>query len=434
MKYPSVILILFSLLCTQHIKAQSAGDNYEIATWQGFGEAAVSYTFDDNYGNQLDVMVPMFNEYGYQLTLFTFTNAFISANYEGLSEAAAQGHEIGSHTVTHRNLSDLSDEEQIEELANSKATLEDNISGYSVHTIAYPFCVPGNNDITSQYYIAARGCSGQIVSNDPSNAMNISSMVIGTEGHETTEDFNNRVNAAARTKGWVVFLGHGSDGEGGYSEVSSREIKGNLDYMAEGDTRFWVSSFGNVFKYSQERESASFTELSASESQIELELTDELDNEVYDVALTVRRELPQDWDSASVSQNEESLDARIVTLDGSRFVEFNAVPDQGTITIENQVATSNELIDKADSFNLIQNYPNPFNPSTKISFHLPVNSEVSLRVFDTLGREVATLIDNRKGPGLHNVHFDASHLSSGLYIYQLNAGDFMETRKMMLVK
>ncbi len=86
------------------------------------------------------------------------------------------------------------------------------------------------------------------------------------------------------------------------------------------------------------------------------------------------------------------------------------------------------------SFSLSQNYPNPFNPVTNITFGLPVSSHVTLRVFDILGRESEVLANGDFSAGKYNVDFDASSLSSGLYFYTLEAGDFRETRKMLLIK
>jgi hypothetical protein len=83
---------------------------------------------------------------------------------------------------------------------------------------------------------------------------------------------------------------------------------------------------------------------------------------------------------------------------------------------------------------LNQNYPNPFNPSTAISYQLSKSSFVTLKVFDVLGREVATLIEGEQQAGSFQTSFDASHLSSGVYLYQLRAGDFVQTRKMALMK
>jgi len=100
------------------------------------------------------------------------------------------------------------------------------------------------------------------------------------------------------------------------------------------------------------------------------------------------------------------------------------------------VSVSNELESDfiPESFSLSQNYPNPFNPSTIINFQLAESSEVVLKVYDMLGREVATLLNERRNPGSHQVVFDASNLSSGVYIYRLEAGNNLETKKMMLIK
>jgi len=83
---------------------------------------------------------------------------------------------------------------------------------------------------------------------------------------------------------------------------------------------------------------------------------------------------------------------------------------------------------------LYQNYPNPFNPLTKIGFQIPNFEFVSLKIYDLLGREVAVLANEEKQPGVYELHFDASNLSSGIYYYKLVSGNFIETKKMVLIK
>jgi hypothetical protein len=88
-----------------------------------------------------------------------------------------------------------------------------------------------------------------------------------------------------------------------------------------------------------------------------------------------------------------------------------------------------------DAFSLYQNYPNPFNPTTSIRFDIQKQSEVTLKIYDVMGREVATLINNETvTPGTKEVDFDASSLSSGIYFYTLSTVDFTDTKKMMLLK
>jgi hypothetical protein len=85
-------------------------------------------------------------------------------------------------------------------------------------------------------------------------------------------------------------------------------------------------------------------------------------------------------------------------------------------------------------FNLYQNYPNPFNPNTNISWQSPIGSWQTLKVYDVLGNEVATLVNEYKPAGNYEVEFDASRLTSGVYLYQMKTGSFIESRKMVLVK
>lgn len=100
-----------------------------------------------------------------------------------------------------------------------------------------------------------------------------------------------------------------------------------------------------------------------------------------------------------------------------------------TITL---VGVGDEII--ANDFNLEQNYPNPFNPSTTIKYSLAERSAVTLKVYDVLGNEVANLVNTTQEAGQHSINFDASSLSSGLYLYTLNTGNFTSSKKMMLLK
>jgi hypothetical protein len=87
-----------------------------------------------------------------------------------------------------------------------------------------------------------------------------------------------------------------------------------------------------------------------------------------------------------------------------------------------------------DKFGLFQNYPNPFNPTTSIKYQVESIKFIKLVVYDILGKEAATLVNETQSPGVYEVTFDGSQYSSGVYFYKLVAGDFSEVKKMLLIK
>ncbi|MCL4279712.1 MAG: T9SS type A sorting domain-containing protein, partial [Ignavibacteriaceae bacterium] len=108
----------------------------------------------------------------------------------------------------------------------------------------------------------------------------------------------------------------------------------------------------------------------------------------------------------------------------------------GTFTYSNEVAVD---VVAPVSFSLDQNYPNPFNPSTKITFSLAVDSKVSLKVFDVLGQQVISLIDQDLSQGVHTYDFNAAGINSGVYFYKIeatgvNGSEYTDVKKMILLK
>jgi hypothetical protein len=117
---------------------------------------------------------------------------------------------------------------------------------------------------------------------------------------------------------------------------------------------------------------------------------------------------------------------------GAQGILLDDIEIVGNTFLPTSVGNDHTVIPR--NYALEQNYPNPFNPSTTIRYQLPTRSTVLLKVYDMLGREVATLDDGIKEAGDYTVSFDASHLTSGLYFYRLDAGNFSSTKKMIFLK
>ena len=107
--------------------------------------------------------------------------------------------------------------------------------------------------------------------------------------------------------------------------------------------------------------------------------------------------------------------------------------DTTTIRITT-VGIAEDIVGSAGTCALAQNYPNPFNPSTTIRYALPERSHVTITIFNALGQVVSTLVESEMEAGYHEVTFDASQLSSGIYLYRLTAGHFVQTRKMIVLR
>ena len=137
----------------------------------------------------------------------------------------------------------------------------------------------------------------------------------------------------------------------------------------------------------------------------------------------------------------DSIAFRCVLQDTSIFNNITTCPDTGYYTykiLSNISSVEGSENDRVKEYQLDQNYPNPFNPTTVIKYSVPKQSNVKLIIFDALGREVATLVNEEKQPGSYKVEFQSAvnnqQLASGIYFYQLRAGDFIQTKKMVLLR
>ncbi len=116
---------------------------------------------------------------------------------------------------------------------------------------------------------------------------------------------------------------------------------------------------------------------------------------------------------------------------GRYFYRLKQVDQNGSVYYSESLDID---VNVAEEYYLEQNYPNPFNPSTKISFHIAEPGFVSLKIFDVLGNEIKTLVNEQKSAGEHEVDFNSTDLTSGIYLYKIETGNFVATKKMILLK
>ena len=156
----------------------------------------------------------------------------------------------------------------------------------------------------------------------------------------------------------------------------------------------------------------------------------------HDPGITATLVLPEFSD-----QNVKCIDVlnscqqeMITEVDNGKLVIRDLLVKDYPIIISNATPQVSTIDISSSNFALYQNYPNPFNRATRIKYIIPKQSFVTMKVFDMLGREIATLINEKHEPGSYEVEYDARELPNGFYFYRLKAGGFIGTKKMMFLR
>lgn len=131
----------------------------------------------------------------------------------------------------------------------------------------------------------------------------------------------------------------------------------------------------------------------------------------------------------------DKIKLRATATDSSIFFNVAQYPDTGWVVMNVLPPILNvENESFPIHYELLQNYPNPFNPSTKIKYQIPELNFVIIKVYDVLGTEITTLVNEEKIAGSYDVDFDGNELASGIYYYRITTGNFSQTKKMILIK
>ena len=235
-------LILAITLFNLSLNLPQIPADYEIAPWHAWKQGAITYSFDDVCPGQITSAIPSLNKYDFKASFNLVTNWV--KNWGSWKQAAQSGHEIASHTVSHAKLNAAGENE----LSQSKQIIEQNI-GQECVTIVYPYCITGNKDSMSKYYISGRTCSGQLVANNIGDMFEISAYIIGNSSkYNSTQALNNLADMAAQQNKWAVYSIHGIDEDGGYSPISSSDLDQHFAYVKQQD-KVWVATFKDVSKY-----------------------------------------------------------------------------------------------------------------------------------------------------------------------------------------
>ncbi|HEX2960005.1 MAG TPA: polysaccharide deacetylase family protein [Chitinispirillaceae bacterium] len=320
---------------------------FEIGTWGNFAKGAVSHTFDDwptSNATQITATgMDAFDAKKIPMTIFVNTDGLSTNNWNSLKTAFSHGHEVGSHNQQHNSNSSG--------VKPSHDAIVKNVPGEKAVSMAYPNCnTPGDAEVL-KYYVAGRNCNGQINNKTPGNFAQIGAVGVGAGQGNYTNDaagINAIADQAVTKNGWAVCMHHGIGSDRhSWATTNLDEMKKHLEYLDKNRDKIWAETFGNVALYINERDDASLTVKSSTDSKITVSLTDNLPDTIYNYPLTIRRPLPDGWTTASVLQKDKPVVDTIVTVNSKKYVMFNAIPDGGDIVITRDGVSVNKLFSDA---------------------------------------------------------------------------------------
>ncbi len=234
---------------------------------------------------------------------------------------------------------------------------------------------------------------------------------------------------------WVL------QGSGTFSDLYSVNTQSSQNGWSVGND-------GVILKYIKDSDSAVLpVELSGFEVNQKgnsIELNWQTATEVNNKGFEIERKFSSDWITIGFRIGNGTTtspvkyiykdDLNNISHSGNIIYRLKQIDYNGTYKYSKEISVNFNSV--PEEYSLLQNYPNPFNPTTVIKYSVKENTQVVLKVFDILGREVSTLINEEKQPGAYTVNFDAAAagLSSGTYFYTIKAGNFVQTKKMLLLK
>jgi peptidoglycan/xylan/chitin deacetylase (PgdA/CDA1 family) len=325
---------------------------YTIAPWHGFRKAACSLTFDDGTMDQYVLAFPELQKREIGATFFLITryrrHGFWKDgntrrklfSWDQARRIHDAGHEIGSHTRTHP---DLSKPEQFLrwEMGGSLSRLKKEFSDLDETTFAWPYWRSSDEarDIAAEYYLAARAGTGfvenywTVPEDGKIDLFRVDSLCM--RSGQYGEPWRARVEAVLEEAGWLVLCYHGID-DGridrewlGWDPITVRQFTENLDWVQ--GRGFWIAPFGTVARYILERDNAVLSLVHAEEGRFVLSLEDGLEDGVFSHPLTLKLSLPVTWRSLRISQHRREVP---FTVSHEGRLLFDALPDGTPVYIE----------------------------------------------------------------------------------------------------
>jgi peptidoglycan/xylan/chitin deacetylase (PgdA/CDA1 family) len=386
MKLNKILLTvgLTLLIFSNSISAAPASPSYgqvSVKKWADDRKSAFSFTFDDGFSCDYDYVKPVLDSFGFKGTFFVITGSVTDdlpgiwryGTWKQFQSMANEGYEIGSHTVTHPDLTTLptgninTSGTLLYELYNSKITIQQKIPGQQCITLNYPYIIYNNNVInnTSLYYESAR--TGSDTPNDSSLSgsgfytLGAKEGPFNTPRNSTSDDLDelsdvenylqNSINAGK----WGMTMAHevypfnqiaNIIQQGSWYPMSTEWLTSFCQWVKQksDNNDVWVETMANVTRYMKEREQFHYTVLAQNSLQIQLSGTTGLNSQIYTYPLTVDITVPSDWQNVIVIQGTQTDTVKTLFSESTSYVRTKIIPDGSTLTLIKKVETTSWAI------------------------------------------------------------------------------------------
>jgi peptidoglycan/xylan/chitin deacetylase (PgdA/CDA1 family) len=494
----SLILVVVLTINFSNAQSDSTIGKLTVTKWADNKLSAFSFSFDDGLKSQYVNARNILNQFNFKGTFFILppylTNGeptiWRYGTWQMFQQLASEQNEIGSHTLNHLYLTSIplgdtsTPNTVFYELYQSQRIIEERIPYQRCISLAYPFADHSSSidSAAACFYESGRAVginANNSILNEPQFFSLKSYPVHFSLPRNSLDDdldelyaFMDWIQNSIEQNRWAIMMIHevvpftelvDLVNQGNYEPISNEWFTDYCNWLkGKSDSlQVWVATIGEVTKYIRERQNYNYNIVEITDSTILINLTDNLDDEIYNYPLSCFIKIPTDWEAVIFTQNYLSETLIPVPTDSGNYVLAKIIPDGGKVTLKSTSPNSIDILnDIISDFKLEQNYPNPFNPTTKIKYSIPSvilssskddkggvtlrraqsDNKVTLKVYDVLGNEIATLVDEQKEAGYYEVEFStgsfgtATQLASGIYFYRLQAGNFIQTKKMILLR
>ncbi|MDX2444015.1 MAG: polysaccharide deacetylase family protein [Bacteroidales bacterium] len=308
-----------------------AGDFFEL---EKFGEAY----------SEIDMAYMKSRRGEYDSISGNFDNKTVDISWDQIKEIASQGHEFASHSISHPQLA-IYDEKNIRyELEKSKQELMDHLGEKHAFSLECPYGTENKRviKIASSIYPALRNRMPEVYleemnrwdKNSPTTSKNeYVQWQRGPKSNTSLFEMKSWIDTSLKAENiWLILVFHGIEGIG-FEPISENDIRDYFEYIKTKENEIWVATFQDVTKYIRERMNTKINSFVISEKQLEIELVNDLDHQIYDYPLTLKTYVPVNWEIAKISQADINQVVEVESdLKGS-YITYTVIPTVGKIII-----------------------------------------------------------------------------------------------------